>query len=47
MHFVLLILLKFRVHPKVGLVLLSGGRQIVVEYNRWTGPSFFHLYKQL
>eukprot|EP01043_Picozoa_sp_COSAG02_P133949 COSAG02_NODE_72048_length_188_cov_27.561798_1_plen_40_part_01 len=31
--------------PKDGLVLLSGGRQIVVEYNRWTGPSFFHLYK--
>eukprot|EP01043_Picozoa_sp_COSAG02_P137132 COSAG02_NODE_75557_length_144_cov_48.777778_1_plen_28_part_01 len=28
MHFVLLILLKFRVHPKDGLVLLSGGRQI-------------------
>eukprot|EP01043_Picozoa_sp_COSAG02_P137387 COSAG02_NODE_75831_length_141_cov_42.333333_1_plen_27_part_01 len=27
MHFVLLILLKFRVHPKDGLVLLSGGRQ--------------------
>eukprot|EP01043_Picozoa_sp_COSAG02_P137605 COSAG02_NODE_76070_length_138_cov_79.538462_1_plen_26_part_10 len=26
MHFVLLILLKFRVHPKDGLVLLSGGR---------------------
>eukprot|EP01043_Picozoa_sp_COSAG02_P137886 COSAG02_NODE_76389_length_135_cov_80.111111_1_plen_25_part_01 len=25
MHFVLLILLKFRVHPKDGLVLLSGG----------------------
>eukprot|EP01043_Picozoa_sp_COSAG02_P138273 COSAG02_NODE_76805_length_131_cov_78.093750_1_plen_24_part_01 len=24
MHFVLLILLKFRVHPKDGLVLLSG-----------------------
>eukprot|EP01043_Picozoa_sp_COSAG02_P133928 COSAG02_NODE_72022_length_188_cov_36.494382_1_plen_28_part_10 len=19
----------------------------MVEYNRWTGPSFFHLYKQL
>eukprot|EP01043_Picozoa_sp_COSAG02_P135570 COSAG02_NODE_73822_length_166_cov_45.238806_1_plen_36_part_01 len=36
MHFFLLILLKFRVHPKDGLVLLSGGRQIVVEYNRWT-----------
>eukprot|EP01043_Picozoa_sp_COSAG02_P135643 COSAG02_NODE_73907_length_165_cov_38.636364_1_plen_35_part_01 len=35
MHFVLLILLKFRVQPKDGLVLLSGGRQIVVEYNRW------------
>eukprot|EP01043_Picozoa_sp_COSAG02_P136153 COSAG02_NODE_74448_length_158_cov_47.932203_1_plen_33_part_10 len=33
MHFVLLILLKFRVQPKDGLVLLSGGRQIVVEYN--------------
>eukprot|EP01043_Picozoa_sp_COSAG02_P136306 COSAG02_NODE_74625_length_156_cov_31.859649_1_plen_32_part_10 len=32
MHFVLLILLKFRVQPKDGLVLLSGGRQIVVEY---------------
>eukprot|EP01043_Picozoa_sp_COSAG02_P136503 COSAG02_NODE_74852_length_153_cov_28.574074_1_plen_31_part_01 len=31
MHFVLLILLKFRVQPKDGLVLLSGGRQIVVE----------------
>eukprot|EP01043_Picozoa_sp_COSAG02_P136973 COSAG02_NODE_75373_length_146_cov_63.127660_1_plen_29_part_10 len=29
MHFVLLILLKFRVQPKDGLVLLSGGRQIV------------------
>eukprot|EP01043_Picozoa_sp_COSAG02_P137127 COSAG02_NODE_75551_length_144_cov_56.200000_1_plen_28_part_01 len=28
MHFVLLILLKFRVQPKDGLVLLSGGRQI-------------------
>eukprot|EP01043_Picozoa_sp_COSAG02_P137370 COSAG02_NODE_75813_length_141_cov_71.547619_1_plen_27_part_01 len=27
MHFVLLILLKFRVQPKDGLVLLSGGRQ--------------------
>eukprot|EP01043_Picozoa_sp_COSAG02_P137611 COSAG02_NODE_76078_length_138_cov_50.205128_1_plen_26_part_10 len=26
MHFVLLILLKFRVQPKDGLVLLSGGR---------------------
>eukprot|EP01043_Picozoa_sp_COSAG02_P135134 COSAG02_NODE_73346_length_173_cov_16.878378_1_plen_38_part_01 len=38
MHFVLVILLKFRVQPKDGLVLLSGGRQIVVEYNRWTGP---------
>eukprot|EP01043_Picozoa_sp_COSAG02_P137894 COSAG02_NODE_76397_length_135_cov_60.444444_1_plen_25_part_10 len=25
MHFVLLILLKFRVQPKDGLVLLSGG----------------------
>eukprot|EP01043_Picozoa_sp_COSAG02_P135477 COSAG02_NODE_73717_length_168_cov_18.130435_1_plen_36_part_10 len=36
MHFDLLILLKFRVQPKDGLVLLSGGRQIVVEYNRWT-----------
>eukprot|EP01043_Picozoa_sp_COSAG02_P135460 COSAG02_NODE_73699_length_168_cov_27.971014_1_plen_36_part_01 len=36
MHFGLLILLKFRVQPKDGLVLLSGGRQIVVEYNRWT-----------
>eukprot|EP01043_Picozoa_sp_COSAG02_P135723 COSAG02_NODE_73992_length_164_cov_46.753846_1_plen_35_part_10 len=35
MHVVLLILLKFRVQPKDGLVLLSGGRQIVVEYNRW------------
>eukprot|EP01043_Picozoa_sp_COSAG02_P135937 COSAG02_NODE_74220_length_161_cov_66.387097_1_plen_34_part_01 len=34
MYFVLLILLKFRVQPKDGLVLLSGGRQIVVEYNR-------------
>eukprot|EP01043_Picozoa_sp_COSAG02_P135865 COSAG02_NODE_74145_length_162_cov_57.682540_1_plen_34_part_01 len=34
MPFVLLILLKFRVQPKDGLVLLSGGRQIVVEYNR-------------
>eukprot|EP01043_Picozoa_sp_COSAG02_P135877 COSAG02_NODE_74158_length_162_cov_36.619048_1_plen_34_part_01 len=34
MRFVLLILLKFRVQPKDGLVLLSGGRQIVVEYNR-------------
>eukprot|EP01043_Picozoa_sp_COSAG02_P135963 COSAG02_NODE_74246_length_161_cov_23.596774_1_plen_34_part_01 len=34
MDFVLLILLKFRVQPKDGLVLLSGGRQIVVEYNR-------------
>eukprot|EP01043_Picozoa_sp_COSAG02_P135833 COSAG02_NODE_74111_length_162_cov_234.492063_1_plen_47_part_01 len=31
MHFVLLILLKFRVHPKDGLVLLSGGLDYMVN----------------